>query len=239
MRGENPGSPRGPPSRRATALVHPMRDSHARQSLRLRRHNERRVVITRLDVDTIRKDFPIFETGIAYLDSANTSQRPRQVLDAMREYFTRFNANIHRAPYRISEEATARYEETRDKVRRFLNAASRKEIVYTRGTTEAINPVAYSWGRQNVGAGDLIVLTVMEHHSNLVPWQLLAQEKGAHIEYVDIDEQGRLQLDQFHALLEREPRLVAFSQISNALGTINPFREMTAAAKAAGATVLV
>src|SRR5919199_279622 len=190
MRGENPGSPRGPPSRRATALVHPMRDSHARQSLRLRRHNERRVVITRLDVDTIRKDFPIFETGIAYLDSANTSQRPRQVLDAMREYFTRFNANIHRAPYRISEEATARYEETRDKVRRFLNAASRKEIVYTRGTTEAINLVAYSWGRQNVGAGDLIVLTVMEHHSNLVPWQLLAQEKGAPHMGIDVQAAG-------------------------------------------------
>jgi cysteine desulfurase / selenocysteine lyase len=191
------------------------------------------------DVEAVRRDFPFFETGIAYLDSANTSQRPRQVLDAMREYFTRFNANIHRAPYRISEEATARYEETRNKVRRFLNAASRKEIVYTRGTTEAINLVAYSWGRQNVGAGDLIVLTVMEHHSNLVPWQLLAQEKGARIEYVDIDEQGRLRLDQFHALLEREPKLVAFAQISNALGTINPYQEMTAAAHEAGATVLI
>ena len=192
-----------------------------------------------LDVQAVRRDFPFFATGIAYLDSANTAQRPRQVLEAMQEYFTKFNSNIHRAPYRISEEATARYEETRDKVRRFLNARSRKEIVYTRSTTEAINLVAYSWGRQNVRAGDLIVLTVMEHHSNLVPWQLLAQEKDAHIEYVDIDEQGRLRLDQFHALLERKPRLVAFSQISNALGTINPFREMTAAARAAGATVLV
>jgi cysteine desulfurase/selenocysteine lyase len=157
----------------------------------------------------------------------------------MNEYFTKFNANIHRAPYRISEEATARYEATRDKVRGFLNAASRREIVYTRSTTEAINLVAYSWGRQNIRAGDLIVLTVTEHHSNLVPWQLLAQEKGARIEFVDIDEQGRLRLDQFHALLEERPKLVAFAQISNALGTIHPFREMTEAAHRAGAVVLI
>jgi cysteine desulfurase / selenocysteine lyase len=193
----------------------------------------------RLDVEAIRRDFPFFETGVTYLDSANTAQRPRQVLEAMNEYFTKFNANIHRAPYRISEEATARYEATRDKVRRFLNAASRREIIYTRSTTEAINLVAYSWGRQNIRAGDLIVLTVTEHHSNLVPWQLLAQEKDARIEFVDIDEQGRLRLDQFHALLERRPKLVAFPHISNTLGTINSVREMTAAAHDSGAVVLV
>ena len=192
-----------------------------------------------LDVDAVRADFPFFETGVVYLDSANTSQRPRQVLGAMTEYFTKFNANIHRAPYRISEEATARYEATRDKVRGFLNAGSRKEVVYTRSTTEAINLVAYSWGRRNISAGDLIVLTVTEHHSNLVPWQLLAQEKDARIEYVDIDEQGRLRLDQFHELLERRPKLVAFPQISNTLGTINPFREMTEAGHRAGAVVLI
>jgi cysteine desulfurase / selenocysteine lyase len=192
-----------------------------------------------LDVEAIRADFPFFETGVAYLDSANTAQRPRQVLAAMDEYFTKFNANIHRAPYRISEEATARYEATRDKVRRFLNAASRREIIYTRSTTEAINLVAYSWGRQNIRSGDLIVLTVTEHHSNLVPWQLLARERDASIEFVDIDEQGRLRLDQFHALLERRPKLVAFPHISNTLGTINSVREMTAAAHEAGAIVLV
>jgi cysteine desulfurase/selenocysteine lyase len=192
-----------------------------------------------LDVEAIRADFPFFETGVVYLDSANTAQRPRQVLEAMNEYFTKFNANIHRAPYRVSEEATARYEATREKVRRFLNAASRKEIVYTRSTTEAINLVAYSWGRQNVKAGDLIVLTVTEHHSNLVPWQLLAQEKGARLEFVDIDDQGRLRLDQFHQLLEKRPRLVAFPQISNTLGTVNPYREMTEAARRAGAVVLI
>jgi cysteine desulfurase/selenocysteine lyase len=196
-------------------------------------------LIRTLDVATIRKDFPIFETGIAYLDSANTSQRPRQVTGAMMEYFEKFNSNIHRAAYKIAEEATVRYEATREKVRDFINAASTKEIVYTRGTTEAINLVAYSWGRKNIREGDLIVLTIIEHHSNIVPWQILAAEKGAVIEYVDIDERGELRLDQFHKLLERSPKLVAFGQVSNALGTINPVVEMVAAAKAAGATVLV
>ena len=192
-----------------------------------------------LDVATIRKDFPIFKTGIAYLDSANTSQRPRQVTGAMMEYFEKFNSNIHRAAYHIAEEATVRYEATREKVREFINASSTKEIVYTRGTTEAINLVAYSWGRKHIKQGDLIVLTIIEHHSNIVPWQILAAEKGATIEYVDIDERGELRPDQFHKLLERSPKLVAFGQVSNALGTINPVAEMVAAAKAAGATVLV
>jgi cysteine desulfurase/selenocysteine lyase len=194
---------------------------------------------SRLDVATIRKDFPIFETGIAYLDSANTSQRPRQVTGAMMEYFEKFNSNIHRAAYHIAEEATVRYEGTREKVRELINASSIKEIVYTRGTTEAINLVAYSWGRKHIKQGDLIVLTIIEHHSNIVPWQILAAEKGATIEYVDIDERGELRLEEFHKLLERSPRLVAFGQVSNALGTINPVAEMVAAAKAAGATVLV
>jgi cysteine desulfurase/selenocysteine lyase len=192
-----------------------------------------------LDVAAIRKDFPIFETGIAYLDSANTSQRPRQVTGAMLEYFEKFNSNIHRAAYRIAEEATVRYEATREKVRAFINAASTKEIIYTRGTTEAINLVAYSWGRQNIKAGDLIVLTILDHHSNIVPWQILAAEKNAKIEYVDIDEKGELRQDQFAELLKRGPKLVGFNIVSNALGTMNPAHEMVAAAKAAGATVLV
>ena len=191
------------------------------------------------DVAAIRKDFPIFETGIAYLDSANTSQRPRQVTGAMLEYFEKYNSNIHRAAYRIAEEATEHYEATREKVRAFINAASTKEIVYTRGTTEGINLVAYSWGRTNINSGDLIVLTILDHHSNIVPWQILAAEKGAKIEYLDIDEKGELRQDQFADLLKRGPKLVAFNLISNALGTINPAREMVAAAKAAGATVLV
>jgi cysteine desulfurase/selenocysteine lyase len=157
----------------------------------------------------------------------------------MDSYYREFNANIHRGAYKASERATERYEATRDKLRRYVNAASRKEIIYTRGTTEGINLVAYSWGRQNVREGDLIVLTVAEHHSNIVPWQILAQEKGARLEYVDIDEQGELRQDQFQALLERRPRLVAFTQISSNLGTITPYREMTAAARAAGAVVLI
>ena len=192
-----------------------------------------------LDVAAIRKDFPIFETGIAYLDSANTSQRPKQVTGAMMEYFEKYNSNIHRAAYRIAEEATVHYEAAREKVRAFINAASTKEIVYTRGTTEAINLVAYSWGRKHIKSGDLIVLTILEHHSNIVPWQILAAEKGAHIEYVDIDEKGELRQDQFADLLRRGPKLVAFNLVSNAMGTINPAREMVAAAKKAGATVLV
>ena len=192
-----------------------------------------------IDVDELRKDFPIFETGIVYLDSANTSQRPRQVLAAMDEYYTKFNSNIHRGAYRFSELATERYEATREKAKRFLNARSSREIVYTRGTTEGINLVAYGWGRKNIAAGDLIVLTILEHHSNIVPWQILAAEKGARIEWVDIDESGRLRQDQFDALLEQSPKLVAFGQVSNAMGTINPVAEMTAKAKAAGATVLI
>ena len=197
------------------------------------------MAVNTLDVTAIRRDFPIFETGIAYLDSANTSQRPRQVTGAMLEYFEKFNSNIHRAAYRIAEEATVRYEATREKVRAFINAASTKEIVYTRGTTEGINLVAYGWGRKNITQGDLIVLTILDHHSNIVPWQILAAEKGAHIEYVDIDEKGELRQDQFSELLKRGPKLVAFNLISNAMGTINPAREMVAAAKEAGATVLV
>ena len=197
------------------------------------------MAIRTLDVAAIRKDFPIFETGIAYLDSANTSQRPKQVTGAMMEYFETYNSNIHRAAYRIAEEATVHYEAAREKVRAFINAASTKEIVYTRGTTEAINLVAYSWGRKHIKSGDLIVLTILEHHSNIVPWQILAAEKGAHIEYVDIDEKGELRQDQFADLLRRGPKLVAFNLVSNAMGTINPAREMVAAAKKAGSTVLV
>src|SRR5436189_5822500 len=174
------------------------------------------MAIQTLDVAAIRKDFPIFETGLAYLDSANTSQRPKQVTGAMLEYFEKFNSNIHRAAYRIAEEATVRYEATREKVRAFINAASTKEIIYTRGTTEAINLVAYSWGRRNIRSGDLIVLTILDHHSNIVPCQTLAAEKGAKTEYVDIDERGELRQDQLAALLARGPKLVAFNLVSNA-----------------------
>src|SRR2546423_9666117 len=154
-----------------------------------------------------RRAFPFLETGVAYLDSTSTSQRPRQVLDAMDGYFRRYNANVHRGVYRASMEASEHYEETRRKVRDLIHARSVKEIIYTRNTTEGINLVASSWGRQNVRAGDLIVLTIMEHHSNIVPWQILAAEKGAHLEFVDVDEQGVLRQGQFPALLERGPEV--------------------------------
>jgi cysteine desulfurase / selenocysteine lyase len=191
------------------------------------------------DVAAIRRDFPIFETGVAYLDSANTAQRPRAVLAAMEEYFTEYNSNILRAAYRMSERATAGFEGARKRAQEYINAASPREIVFTSGTTGGLNLVAYSWGRKNIQAGDLIVTTVMEHHSNLVPWQLLAEERGARLSFVDIDEEGRLRQDQYRALLEESPKLVAFNQISNTLGTINPVKEMTALAHAAGATVVV
>src|SRR5207237_4456890 len=155
------------------------------------------------------------------------------------EYFEQFNSNGHGAAYHVAEVATERYEGTREAVRRFINAHSAKEVINTRGTTEGINLVAYSWGQKNIKAGDLIVLTILEHHSNIVPWQILAAEKGARLEWVDIDEHGRLRQDQLAALLEQSPKLVAFGQISNAMGTINPYLEMTAAAKAAGAMVLI
>ncbi len=191
------------------------------------------------NAEHVRKDFPFFETGVAYLDSANTSQRPRHVLYAMDEYFEQFNSNVHRAAYHVSEVATERYEGTREAVRRFINAHSTKEVINTRGTTEGINLVAYSWGQKNIKAGDLIVLTILEHHSNIVPWQILAAKTGARLEWVDVDEKGELRLEQYHALLEQKPKLVTFSQISNAIGTINPAKQMVHDAKRAGATVLV
>src|SRR5579859_6635981 len=194
---------------------------------------------SRFDPQRVRSDFPIFATGIAYLDSANTSQKPRSVIATLDDFYGRYNSNIHRAAYKIAEEATERYEGAREKVRSFINAQSTKEVIFTRGTTEAINLVAYAWGRKNIKSGDLIVLTILEHHSNIVPWQILGAEKGARIEYVDIDERGELRQDQYRELLAKKPKLVAFNQISNTLGTINPAREMVAEAKAAGATVLV
>jgi cysteine desulfurase/selenocysteine lyase len=192
-----------------------------------------------LDVEAVRQDFPIFESGIAYLDSGASSQRPRQVVEAMQDYFVRYNANIHRGVYKISMEASERYDEARRKVRALINARSAREVIFVRNTTEGINLVASTWGRANVREGDLIVLTIMEHHSNIVPWQILAQEKGARIEYVDIDEQGELRLDQFHALLEQDPKVVAFAHVSNTLGTVNPLPEMAAEARAAGAITVI
>ena len=174
-----------------------------------------------------------------YLDSASSSQKPNVVIDAVADYYREYNANVHRGIYTIGEKATAAYERSRAQVARFINAPDSHEVVFTRNATEAINLVAYSWGRRNIGRGDQIVLTEMEHHANLVPWQLLVQEVDGDLEFIPITDDGILRLDVFEVLLRLKPKLVAFTHVSNTLGTINPVREMTEMAHAAGALVLV
>ena len=197
-----------------------------------------------LDPETLRRDFPILDQEIhghplIYLDSASTSQKPRVVIDSMDTYYRGYNANVHRGIYTIGEQATAAYEAARVTVARFINAPDSHEIVFTRNATEAINLVSYSWGRRNIDRGDQIVLTEMEHHANLVPWQLLVQERDGDLEFIPITDDGVLRLDVFEVLLRLKPKLVAFTHVSNTLGTINPVREMTEMAHAAGALVLV
>jgi cysteine desulfurase / selenocysteine lyase len=197
-----------------------------------------------LDPVALRRDFPILDQLInghplTYLDSASTSQKPRVVIDAVADYYREYNANVHRGIYTIGEKATAAYERARATVARFINAPDSHEIVFTRNATEAINLVAYSWGRRNIGRGDAIVLTEMEHHANLVPWQILVQEQDGDLEFIPITDDGELRLDVFEVLLRLRPKLVAFTHVSNTLGTINPVREMVDLAHAAGALVLV
>ncbi|HET7494242.1 MAG TPA: cysteine desulfurase [Candidatus Limnocylindrales bacterium] len=197
-----------------------------------------------LDPVALRRDFPILDQEInghplTYLDSASSSQKPRVVIDAVDDYYRSYNANVHRGIYTIGEKATAAYERARATTARFINAPDSKEIVFTRNATEAINLVAYSWGRRNIGRGDQIVLTEMEHHANLVPWQLLVQEQDGDLEFIPITDDGLLRLDVFEVLLRLKPKLVAFTHVSNTLGTINQVREITEMAHAAGALVLV
>jgi cysteine desulfurase/selenocysteine lyase len=201
---------------------------------------------TALDVARIKADFPLLnqvpvegKSPLAFLDSAASSQKPQVVIDAVSRYYETTNANIHRGVYDLSERATAEYEASRRKVRRFINADTWREIVFVRNTTEAINLVANAWGRANIRAGDLIVGTTMEHHSNLVPWQLLAEATGARLGFVGITAEGRLDMDSWATLLAQEPKLVAFTHVSNSLGTVNPVREMVAQAKAVGAVTVV
>src|SRR5579875_219694 len=195
-------------------------------------------------VEEIRRDFPILARQVhgkplVYLDSTASSQKPQSVIDAMTHYYQTYHANVHRGVYEISEEATAAMEKARVKVARFINARHSKQIIFTRNTSESINLVAYTWGSANIKAGDLIVLTEMEHHSNLVPWQLLAQRTGARLEFIPVSDDGLLQLDVYAQLLQQAPKLVAFTHMSNVLGTINPAQEMIAQAHAAGAIVLL
>ena len=197
-----------------------------------------------IDAARVRLDFPILDQEIhghrlVYLDSASTSQKPRAVIDAMDTYYREYNANVHRGIYTIGERSTAAYEASRATVARFIGARGAHEVVFTRNATEAINLVAHSWGRRNIGRGDVIVLTEMEHHANLVPWQLLAQEKDADLEFIPITDDGVLRQDVFDVLLRLKPRLVAFTHVSNTLGTINPVEEMTRRAHETGALVLI
>ena len=198
----------------------------------------------KLDPDVIRRDFPVLQTQVhgkplVFLDSASTSQKPQFVIDALDAYYGEFTANVHRGIYEIGERATATFEAARAKVGRFINAPDSHEVIFTRNATEAINLVAYSWGRRNIKRGDAIVLTEMEHHANLVPWQLLAQEMDGDLEFIPITDDGILRQDVFDVLLRLKPKLVAFTHVSNTLGTINPVAEMTAKAHEAGALVLI
>jgi len=197
-----------------------------------------------VDWNAIREDFPILceqahGHPLIYFDSAATSQKPRNVLDALRHYYEHENANVHRGLHELSSRATEAYEKSRQRVASYLGAASADEIIFTRGTTESINLVAQAWGGKFIREGDVILLTEMEHHSNLVPWQLLAERTGARLRFVPVRDDGTLALDQLPSLLTREVKLFAFTHISNSLGTINPVAELCEKARAVGALTLV
>ncbi|SVC18339.1 uncharacterized protein METZ01_LOCUS271193, partial [marine metagenome] len=196
------------------------------------------------DWAALRNRFPALsqEVGgkpLVYLDSAATSQKPRCVIEAVSRFYEKDNANVHRGIHELSRRATVAYEEAREKLASFIGAAEAEELVWTRGTTEAINLVAGSWGFANVGEGDEILLSTMEHHSNIVPWQLLAQRTGARLRYIEMDEQGHLAIENLTTLFTDRTRIVAFSHISNALGTVNPVRTIVDLAKSVGALVLI
>jgi cysteine desulfurase/selenocysteine lyase len=198
-----------------------------------------------IDVDRLKLDFPILSRTthgkrMVYLDSAASSQKPAAVIDALANFYRTTNANIHRGVYELSELSTAAYDEARDKIANFINAASPRECIFVRNTTEGLNLVASSWGRANLNDGDEIVLTVLEHHSNIVPWQLIARERGATLRFIDIDDDGRLRLEQLDDYLQSgKVKLVGVTQVSNALGTINPIADIARKVHAAGALMLV
>jgi len=196
------------------------------------------------DAQAVRRDFPLLSTEVhgkplVYLDNAATTQKPRAVIDAISGYYTTTNANIHRGVHLLSERATQAYEQARGKVRRFVNAAEAKELVFVRGATEGINLVAQAWGRRNVGAGDEVVVSQMEHHSNIVPWQLLCEEKGAKLRVVPMSDAGELDLAAYEHMLRPQTKLVSLVHVSNALGTVNPVQRMIGLAHQAGARVLL
>ncbi len=200
---------------------------------------------TGLNVEQIRLDFPILKREVhpgvplIYLDSTATTQKPIQVIQAMDDYYQSYNSNVHRGVHTLAEEATAAYEGARQRVAGFIHAPSAREIIFTRNTTEAINLIALTWGRTNLQEDDLVILTEMEHHSNLVPWQILAAEKGIQLEFIPITTDGILELDEYRKLLEQMPKLVSFTHMSNVLGTINPAKEIVQMAHQVGAVTII
>lgn len=196
-----------------------------------------------LDVYAIRKQFPALNRQVkghplVYFDNAATTQKPQVVIDALVDYYTNFNANVHRGIHTLAEEATAAFEASRDAARQFINASSREEIIFTRGTTEGINLVAYTWGRKHIKAGDEIIISEMEHHSNIVPWQILCEEKGAVLKVIP-QQNGELLLDEYKKLLSSKTKLVSVVHVSNALGTVNPVEQIIELAHEAGAVVMI
>jgi cysteine desulfurase / selenocysteine lyase len=196
------------------------------------------------DVDTVRQDFPVLSQQVhgkplAYLDNAASAQRPVQVIEAVAEYYRRDHANVHRGVHTLSQRATDAFEGAREKVRRFINAASTREIIFTRGTTEAINLVAQSWGRTELGPGDEIAITHLEHHANIVPWQMLCEQTGATLRVIPMTLSGEIDMDAADRLIGSRTRLLAFGHVSNALGTIHPVATLVAMAKSVGALVLL
>src|SRR6516162_759307 len=203
-----------------------------------------KAVTSQVDWSAIREDFPILRQQahshpLIYFDSAATSQKPRRVIESLRNFYEHDNANVHRGLHTLSARATEAYEHARQRVAEYIGAASPDEIIFTRGTTESINLVAQAWGEKFIRAGDVILLTVMEHHSNLVPWQLLAGRKGARLRFLPVLDDGRLDVDRLSSFLTPEVKLFAFTHISNSLGTINPVAELCAKARAVGALTLV
>src|SRR5512140_1582355 len=197
------------------------------------------------DIDRIRRDFPILDREVrpgvklVYLDSTATSQKPEPVLRAMDSFYRQSNANIHRGVHTLAEEATALYEQARVKIARFINAPSAHDVIYTRNTTESINLIAYAWGRANLQSGDLVILTEMEHHSNLVPWHMLVAERGIRLEFIPVTPDGLLDLDAYRTLLLQSPKLVSFTHMSNVLGTITPAADIIRMAHQVGALTLL
>ncbi len=198
----------------------------------------------KINIEKIRKDFPVlnrkvYKKPLVYLDNAATNQKPLQVIDRLKEYYSHENSNIHRGVHFLSQEATSAFEQARQQVKEFINAGSHAEVIFTKGTTESINLVAASFGQRYIGQDDEVLITYMEHHSNIVPWQLMCEARGARLRVCEISAEGEIDMQSFESLLTGKTKLVAFTHVSNTLGTINPVKELTAKAHAAGARVLI